>query len=65
MTQVMAWADAQKLDSVILTVVVDNAIAQHLYKKQGFTYYDEPFTAEDGLQYYRMRRRRKDQQAKR
>lgn len=57
MAQVMTWAEAQGLESVILTVVTDNVVAQHLYEKQGFTRYDEPFTGEDGLRYNRMRRR--------
>ncbi len=54
MSQVMAWARAQGLPQVVLTVVTDNAVAQHLYEKQGFVRYGT-FTGEDGLPYYRMR----------
>jgi RimJ/RimL family protein N-acetyltransferase len=56
MTRVMAWAEARGLASVILTVVTDNLVAQHLYEKQGFVRYGEPFMGEDGLRYYRMRK---------
>jgi len=52
---VIAWADAQNLPQVILTVVQDNVIAQHIYEEQGFVRYGG-FVGEDGLDYYRMRR---------
>jgi len=52
---VIAWADAQNLPQVILTVVQDNVIAQHIYEQQGFVRYGS-FVGEDGLGYYRMRR---------
>ena len=52
---VIAWSDAQHLPQVILTVVQDNVIAQHIYERQGFVRYGE-FVGEDGLDYYRMRR---------
>jgi len=55
MSQVIAWADAQSLPQVILIVVQDNAIAQHIYEQQGFVRYGE-CVGEDGLDYYRMRR---------
>ena len=57
MSHVIAWADAQNLPHVILTVVQDNVIAQHIYGNQGFIRYGE-CVGEDGLDYYRMRRRR-------
>ena len=52
---VIAWADAQNLPQVILTVVQDNVIAQRIYERQGFVRYGA-FVGEDGLDYYRMRR---------
>lgn len=57
MRQVIAWSDAHQLPQVILTVVQDNAIAQHIYEQQGFVRYGE-CVGEDGLDYYRMRRLR-------
>ena len=56
-SHVIAWADAQNLPQVVLTVVQDNVIAQHIYDNQGFVRYGE-CVGEDGLDYYRMRRRR-------
>jgi len=52
---VIAWADGQNLPQIILTVVQDNTVAQHVYEQQGFVRYGE-FVGEDGLDYYRMRR---------
>jgi len=52
---VIAWAAAQNLPQVILTVVQDNVIAQRIYERQGFVRYGA-FVGEDGLGYYRMRR---------
>ncbi|MBN1250379.1 MAG: GNAT family N-acetyltransferase, partial [Anaerolineae bacterium] len=55
MRRMIAWADAAGISQVILTVVQDNAVAEHLYEQQGFVRYGE-FISEDGLPYYRMRR---------
>ena len=57
---VIAWADRQNLSQVILTVVQDNVIAQHVYEQQGFVRYGR-FVGEDGLDYYRMRRCRESE----
>lgn len=60
MSQVISWADAQNLSQVILTVVQDNVIAQHIYEKQGFVRYGE-CVGEDELDYHRMRRCRRSE----
>lgn len=57
MRTVMDWADDHNLPQVILTVVQDNGVAQHLYRQQGFVRYGE-FVGDDGLPYDRMRRER-------
>jgi ribosomal protein S18 acetylase RimI-like enzyme len=53
---VITWADGENLPQVILTVVQDNVIAQHIYERQGFVRYGE-FVGKDGLDYHKMRRR--------
>lgn len=52
-TRVMGGARAMGLPTVYLTVVTDNAVAQHVYEKQGFVKYGE-FTGDDGLPYFKM-----------
>ena len=55
-THIMDVARKVGLSTIYLTVVTDNAVAQHIYKKQGFVKYAE-FTGDDGLPYFRMARR--------
>jgi len=54
-TRVVDAAREMTLPNVYLIVVTDNAVAQHVYAKQGFVRYDDAFTGEDGLPYYRMK----------
>lgn len=49
-------AGRRNIPRVTLTVVKDNARAQRIYTKVGFTFIGEFLNDEDGLNYYRMER---------
>ena len=56
-TRLMEEACRRNIPRVVLTVVKDNARAQRIYTKLGFTFTGEFLNDEDGLNYYRMEMR--------
>jgi ribosomal protein S18 acetylase RimI-like enzyme len=54
MARLFAQLGRYALRQVYLTVVKDNAVAQHLYESFGFRTYDETVSKDDGLTYLCM-----------